>query len=208
MLTSSDSQRANLLLRDELQLLIDAVEQECEQIQPEQKQGMSLEEVILLRDGKRSDRVAQFRDELLSMPDRFSRIFLTENGSTYFILSSGDCFRIQRRDISKLTDWFDHPTLEYVIMPILGDVRFVDGQEMTRIIEKGSERWGRFVVNGIEGEQVRLSALERGMHPVEFHSPVGSFIHSTQAGIKHLLFEHEVVMNHSHIGHQISEIIK
>ena len=199
---------AKPMLKAELESMMSAVEHECNVYALEDSEGEAPMDRIAKIDGKKSDRALRFRDELLNMRDRFQRIFMTEKGSTYFLLESGECFRIKRRDISNMQSVFEHPDLEYVVRPIFNDVRFISKKEMERVLQKGTERYGVFVFNDLEGSEIELSKLQIGSHPIEFYDPVGNFVDSTRGDFERLMVSRDVVQSYAHPGDKIVQIVK
>lgn len=107
---------------EELQGIIDEVDKAIYKIPI--KERMAGEQVL----------VKALLERLLQQRERFKNVFTTGNGSTYFILSSGESFRIKKQE--PIANWQG----EYAIHPVTKRIFFIAPKEWERlelIIKKG-----------------------------------------------------------------------
>ena len=65
-------------------------------------------------------------EDLLNHKEKFKNVFKTENGSTYFILNSGESIRIKKQTPSK---WES----EYEIQPLLKKIFFIAPEDWDKL---------------------------------------------------------------------------
>jgi hypothetical protein len=79
-------------------------------------------------------KIAELIEELLSEKEKFNKIFKTKNGSIYFVLDSGESFRIKN-------DALPGEKTNYLINPFCSKIFFVPEKEFEKISKIISDNW-------------------------------------------------------------------
>ncbi len=149
-------------------------------------------------------------ESLIKESERFKHVFQTSNGSSYFVLNSGESQRIKCSD-----NKFDSRSIQ----PLLNDLFFVSDAEFERLIKLVKGSYLRYdALLGIPIEEVDFAV---GAHPIELnmhHAPSPFDILLERSG--NIMFlnakKHEwdppglqgQISNGVHIGNRVVKIIK
>ncbi len=147
-----------------------------------------------LLQNKKEQVLAEFIEKLMESKESLSRIFKTENGSTYFILKTGECLRFKRQKIG--SDYF-----EIKPQPVMGNVIMIKDDDVYRITKE------HLLEGATEGEVVLKKAeYTIGNTPFEMN-----FVHEWPDKLL-IKEEADAVLIKGfgpyHVGHKIIEIIK
>ena len=90
-------------------------------------------------------------EELLELKDGFEKVFETEQGSTYFLLQSGEVVRIQKKDSFYPNSWY--------IPQITKDIFFVSTDELQKILNE--------YIRILSGKTINTVKCAVDAHPIE-----------------------------------------
>ena len=140
-----------------------------------------------------------FLDEAIKSKNRFSKVFRTEHGSYYFIIDSGEGFRVKWSRLKKGEGGF------FQIQPIMKTTFFLPQAEADRILK---ERRLEMQI----GKPIQTTEYEKGAVPFELNK-YGSEVHSdyTLTGNTVVIAEPtspKYAAPSCHIGNAIGEILK
>lgn len=141
-------------------------------------------------------------DKLIANKERFAHIFQTEMGSYYFVLQSGQCFRIKSSEKSLLTQ------------PIMDNMFFIGMSECDLLLDEIAKKGPTILIDRL----IDVTEPKKGVCPVE----IG--MHNTGSSPSITRFDHAIKIMGSiskdskiiekqlycgvHFGHAITEIIK
>ena len=192
---------------EELQSIVD----DLERYDAEHRKQMQLveydgEEAAEL-EGRRDERLVQLRDRLVNEKERFSKVFETEKGSTYFQLDTGESFRIKKLDPQPWKTVQE----QYRWQPVEAALFFVPPERAVDFDEEIYNAWEQS--GAIVTSTVATSQYSEGVSPVELHVHpdqgweinVDDTVLRVSAPVKPLGdFPHPVI----HPGHPITKIYK
>lgn len=114
----------------------------------------------IMRD-KDHEVVSNFLDALLSQKERFTHVYETEKGSTYFVLKSGESLRLKRsRDDEE--KWG-----RYSVKPMMEKTVFIPSETVELLKTKLHE--GYSSTSSWIGIDFKMGEYEVGMHPFEIN---------------------------------------
>jgi hypothetical protein len=144
---------------------------------------------------KKLEEIRQAHEKaLLSQADRFGAVFRTERGSTYFVLSTGESYRIKRP--LGMTD----------IPVVCQRIIYVPKEEDNRLID--ALRQGTDLLDALYDHPIRTVPVSVGAVPIEIGrvdlgAPLNYEITADTFTLRHC-----GLLMGAHIGHPITEIIK
>jgi hypothetical protein len=104
---------------------------------------------------KRKNWTEGYLHSLLEQKERFGHIFKTENGSVYFVLKTGECWRFKK----------EKKDGSYKEQPIVLNTFFLDkdfGDDFEKRLKDD-----RLFMDIIIGEKIKISKIELGARPLE-----------------------------------------
>jgi hypothetical protein len=119
-------------------------------------------------------------DELLALKDGFEKVFETEQGSTYFLLKSGEVVRIKKKDAGY------YPNSWY-LPPMTKDIFFVSAGEMQKVINEYHKI--------LSGKTINVVKCAVGVHPIELNTLYDDVLVYDEVGSDRVTFK----------GHQFSD---
>lgn len=144
---------------------------------------------------KEQELIARLKTELTRDTNGIKQIFLTEKGSTYFVLDSGESFRIQQKPD------------ELVLQPIFNNIFFVD-PVVAEELKTTHRSW--YSTKSILNRPIPTANCAIGSFPIEFgivKKPEIGFVRASHT-ITILGDKDGDFSSGSHIGHSIVKILK
>jgi len=146
-----------------------------------------------------NEQAQAFLDETLNSKDRFSKVFRTELGSYYFVIDSGEGFRVKWNPLKSGKGGF------FQIQPIMKTTFFLPQAEADRILK--DKRLELHI-----GKPIQTTEYEKGAVPLELNK------HESEANSEYTLTGKTLVISEPtpskykapacHIGNAVSEILK
>lgn len=143
----------------------------------------------------RQQRFAELREKLLGDKDRFQHIYKTMSGSLYFLLQSGESFRMKEEETG----------IGFGPEPVTQAVIFVTPQQLRQIQERNDD----FRL-ALTSEPIQAQKCEVGMVPIEINmvgEPEISLL-TDEDSMLTIQPGPDRSIDIYHIGHPISEVVR